>query len=93
LAKEAKAVSVTQLGDDAAGVVRRVRGTKQPVLVTQRGRTQAVLLSPELYERGERERQILRELVRGEREIATGRGFSLDRLLVDADRVLARARK
>lgn len=93
MAKGAKAVSVTQLGDDAAGVVRQVRGTKKPVLVTQRGKTQAVLLSPELYERGERERLILRELVRGEREIATGCSFSLDRILAEADTVLARIRK
>jgi DNA-binding CsgD family transcriptional regulator len=42
---------------------------------------------------GERERKILRELARGEREIAAGRGISLERVLADADKVLARARK
>jgi DNA-binding CsgD family transcriptional regulator len=50
-------------------------------------------LSVETYERGERERKLLRELARGEREIAAGRGISLDRVLVDADKVLARTRR
>jgi PHD/YefM family antitoxin component YafN of YafNO toxin-antitoxin module len=63
------------------------------MMLTEKGRAQAVLLSVETYERSERERQILRELVRGEREIATGRGFTLERVLADADKVLARRRK
>jgi hypothetical protein len=43
-------------------------------------------------ERNERERMLLRALARGEREIALGRGFSLDRVLADADKVLTRRR-
>lgn len=93
MAKVSRAVSVTELSENPAGVVRRVRGSKSPVKVTEGGRTQAVLLSVETYERSEREREILLALARGEREIAAGRGFSLDRVLKDADRVLARARK
>jgi len=62
-------------------------------MLTERGRTQAVLLSVEAYERSEREREILRALARGEREIAAARGFSLERVLADADKVLARTRK
>ena len=41
----------------------------------------------------QRESEILRELARGEREIAAGRGFSLTQVLKDADKVLKRARK
>lgn len=93
MAKISKAVSVTELGENPGRVVRRVRGSKQPLMVTERGRVQAVLLGVEAFERNERERQILRELARGEREIASGRGFSLDKVLADADKVLARARK
>jgi hypothetical protein len=47
----------------------------------------------EAYERGERERDLLRELARGEREIAKGRGFSLERVLADAHKVLDRDRE
>jgi hypothetical protein len=63
------------------------------MMLTERGRAQAVLLSLEAYERREREREILRELVRGERAIAVGRGFPLERVLADGDKVLARSRK
>ena len=93
MAKTSKAVSIAELRENSAGVVRRVSGSKRPVIVTERGRARAVLLSVEAYERGEREREILRELARGEREIAAGRGFSLEKVLADADKVLARARK
>lgn len=86
-------MSLAELREDSAGVVRRVSGSKRPVIVTERGKARAVLLSVEAYEHGEREREILRELVRGEREIAAGRGFSLDEILAEADKVLRRARK
>lgn len=93
MAKSARNVSVAELGEDPGRVVRRVRASKQPVMLTERGQAQAVLLSVEAYERSEREREILRELARGEREIASGRGFSLDKVLADAEKVLARSRK
>jgi len=93
MAKRSRAVSVGELREDADAVVRRVRGSREPVIVTERGRAQAVLLSVEAYQRGEREREILRELARGEREITAGRGYSLDRVVADADKVLARIRK
>lgn len=93
MAKSSRTVSVTELGENPERVVRRVRGSKQPLMVTERGRAQAVLLGVEAFERNERERQILRELARGEREIASGRGFSLEKMLADADEILARARK
>jgi len=45
--------------------------------------------SPESYERSEHERQILRLLARGEREIAKGKGYDLDTVLAEADESLA----
>lgn len=93
MTKSSRAVSVAELGENPGRVVRRVRGSKQPLMVTERGRAQAVLLGVEAFERNERERQILRELARGEREIASGRGSSLEKVLADADKILARARK
>ena len=52
------------------GAVFRAAG-----LITQRGRAAAVLLSADAYERSERERHLLRLLVRGEQEItAVGSG-------------------
>jgi PHD/YefM family antitoxin component YafN of YafNO toxin-antitoxin module len=59
------------------------------VVITQRGRAAAVLLSMEAYERSERERQLLHLLARGEQEIAAGKGFDLDEILAEADALLA----
>ena len=86
-------MSISDLHDETAAVVRRVRGSKRPVVITERGRAAAVLVGVETYERHERERALLRDLARGGREIAAGRGASLARVLADADKLLARRRR
>ena len=85
-------VPVTDLRQDAAAVLERVRRSTQPVVITQRGRVAAIMLSPESFERSENERQILRLLARGEREISEGQGFDLDSVLAEADELSARRR-
>jgi prevent-host-death family protein len=81
-------IPVTDLRQDAAAALRRIPATKQPLVITQRGRAAAVMLSVEAYERSEHERQILRILARGEREIAATKGHDLDEVLAEADRLL-----
>jgi len=81
-------IPITDLRQDAAKALDRVRRSREPVVITQRGRAAAVMLSMEAYEHGERERQILRLLASGEREIAKGKGRNLDAVLADADQVL-----
>ena len=82
-------VPVTDLRQDAAAALKRVRATKQPLVITQRGRAAAVLVSVDAYERAEHERQILLLLARGEREIRAGKGRGLNTVLAEADRLLA----
>lgn len=89
--KTPNVIPVTDLRQDAAAALKRVRTSKQPVVITQRGRAAAVMLSVEAYERAEDERQILRLLARGEREIATAKGYDLDDVLAEADCLLADA--
>ena len=84
-------IPITDLRQDAAAVLKRVRASKQPVVITQRGRAAAVILGVEAYERAEHERQILRLLARGEREIVAAKGYDLDDVLAEADRRLADA--
>jgi prevent-host-death family protein len=84
---------VTDLRQDAAAALKRVRASKEPLVITQRGRAAAVILSVEDYERGEHERQLLRLLARGGKEIAAGQGYDLDDVLEEADALLARASK
>ena len=90
MAKLPGIVPVTDLRQDAAAVLDRVRRSSEPVVITQRGRAAAIMLSPESYERSENERQILRLLARGDREIAKGKGLDLDSVLADADELLSR---
>ncbi len=82
-------ISVTDLRQGAAAALKRVQSSKQPVVITQRGRAAAVLLSVEAYQRGEQERELLRLLARGEREIAAGKGFDLGSVLAEMDVLLA----
>ena len=82
-------IPVTDLRQDAAAALKKVRSSNQPLVITQRGRATAVMLSIEAFEQGEHERQILRLLARGEREIAAGRGYDLESVLREADALLA----
>jgi len=83
-------IPVSDLRQDAAGTLRRVNRSKQPLVVTQRGRATAVLLGIDAYQRGERERAILKLLAQGEREIRAGRGRDLEAVLAEADDILTR---
>jgi prevent-host-death family protein len=82
-------IPITDLRQDAAAALNRVKSSRQPVVITQRGRAAAVLLSLEAYERSEQERQLLHVLARGEQEIKAGKGFDLDEVLAEADALLA----
>ena len=81
-------IPVTDLRQDAASVLKQVSQSREPVVITQRGRAAAVLLSAEAYQRAESERQILRLLAQGEKEIAEGHGIDLDTVLAEADALL-----
>ncbi len=82
-------IPVNDLHQDAAEVLRRVRASRQPIVITQRGRAAAIILSVEAYERAEQERQLLRLLVRGAREITADPGYDLNQVLDEADALLA----
>jgi prevent-host-death family protein len=88
MAKVPKIVPVTDLRQDAAGVLKELQKTGEPLFITQRGRAAGVLMSIGAYERSQRERELLRLLARGEKEIADGRGHSLDSVLREADALL-----
>jgi len=55
MARVPEIVPVSDLRQEAAAVLKRLRETNDPVVVTQRGRAAAVLLSIEEYERKERD--------------------------------------
>jgi len=81
-------VPVTDLRQDAAAVLRRLKGSREPLVITQRGRAAAIMLSPESYEQNRKELELLRLLAQGERQIAQGQTHTLDSVLRDADALL-----
>ena len=90
MAKASNTIPLTQLQHDPSTALKRVRKSKGPLVVTHGGRAAAVLLSLDTYKKGEREREILRLLARGEKEIATGKGYDLDDVLAEADALLSK---
>ena len=77
-------IPITDLRQDAAGVLKRVKGTKEPIIITQRGRAAAVMMSTDAYEKAEHDRQLLRLLARGDKEIAAGKGYDLETIMAEA---------
>jgi prevent-host-death family protein len=75
MGKVSNIIPITDLRQDAAGVLKRVKGTKEPVIITQRGRAAAVMMSTDAYEKAEHDRQLLRLLARWVIEIDAGYVF------------------
>ena len=83
-------VPVSDLREDAANILGRMKKSHEPVVITQRGRAAAVMVSVEEYERSNHEREILRLLARGDKEVAAGKGYDLEDVLKEAERILAK---
>ena len=81
-------VPVTDLRQDAAGILRTLQESGEPYVITQRGRAAAVLVSIDAYEKSQQERELLRLLAVGDKEIAAGRGHPLEDVLKEADALL-----
>ena len=83
-------IPVSDLRQDAAKLLRELNKSKEPLIITQRGRATAVMIGVEAYEKSEHERELLWLLAKGEREIESGEGYDLDAVLSEADALLAK---
>ena len=77
---------VSDLRRKAHQMVTHARKSRRPLLITQRGRSAAVLVAVEEWEEREARRELLEAIVRGERDFAEGR-------VVGEKDALARIRK
>lgn len=89
MSKAPASVSVSDLSRDLAGVLKSVRESREPFVVTEQGRAAAFLVSVEAYERAERERELLLLLAKGEKEIRAKEGHDLDDVFAEIDSLLA----
>lgn len=85
-----KIIPISDLRQDASGIIKRVAASRSPLFITQRGRAAAVMVSMKEYEETQHELEILRLLARGEKEVEAGVGFDLESVLAEADALLAK---
>ena len=81
-------IPVSDLRQDAAKVLKQLKDSNEPLIITQRGRAAAVMQSVETFEQSEHDKELLRLLAKGEREIGTGEGYDLEAVLAEADLIL-----
>ncbi len=81
-------IPVTDLRQDAAAVLKKLQGSAGPLVVTQRGRAVAVMQRIDAYEKSEHERELLRLLAAGEKDITIGEGHTLASVMKEADALL-----
>ncbi len=67
---------VTEFRANAAQYIEQVQETGEPVILTQHGRSAAVLLNVESYEAMTDELALLRDVRVAEEQIASGKGLS-----------------
>jgi prevent-host-death family protein len=82
-------VPISELRQDAAGIIKRVIASNEPVIITQRGRAAAVLVSAEAFERTQYENEVLRVLARGDAEAVAGLGRDAEEVMTEARAFLA----
>ncbi len=81
-------IPVSDLRQDAAKILKQLKNTNEPLIITQRGRAAAVMQSVESFEQSEHDKELLRLLAQGEREIGKGEGYDLEAVLAEADLIL-----
>ena len=69
---------VTEFRANTSAVIEQMHSTKRPVILTQHGRSAAVLLDPEVYEGMIDEIELLRDLTISEAQIAAGQVIEHD---------------
>lgn len=85
MSKLTNIIPVSDLRQQAAKLLKQLNKNKDPFVITQRGRAAAVIIGVEAYEESEREKELLRLLVKGDKEIELGDGYDLNTVLADAD--------
>jgi len=89
MGKVSNFIPISDLRQDAARILKLLKKSKEPLVITQRERAAAVMLSVEAYECSEHDRQLLRLLAKGERDVEELDGYELDFVLAEADAVIA----
>lgn len=90
MGKLSNIIPVSDLRQEAAKLLKQLRKSKDPLIITQRGRASAVMIGVDAYEESEHEKELLRLLAMGDREIESGHGYDLDTVFAEADILLGK---
>ena len=90
MGKLSNIIPISDLRQDASNLLKQLRKSKEPLIITQRGRATAVIIGVDAYEESEHEKELLRLLAKGEKEIEIGQGYDLDTVLAEADVLLSK---
>ncbi len=90
MGKLSNIIPVSDLRQDAAKLLKQLKNSNEPLIITQRGRAAAVMIGVDAYEKFEHEKKLLHLLAKGDREIEKGEGYDLETVLAEADALLAR---
>ena len=69
-------ISVSEFRKKTADYLREIHKKKRTVVLTQNGHSAAVVLSPQVYEKIQYERDLFAAIAKGEEEIKSGKGIS-----------------
>lgn len=75
---------------NAAGFLDQVRATKRPLVITQHGKSAAVVLDVDEYESLVEELEIIRDIRRAKSELARGEGIEHEDVVAELRARLAR---
>jgi len=68
-------IPISEFRRKTSSYLKDIRATGRTVILTQDGHSAAVVLSPEIFEQMEYERELLSAIARGEKEIEEGQGI------------------
>jgi len=83
-----KIIPISDFRKDAAGILDRLCDSREPYVITRRGRPAAVLVKMDDYERQQHDLELLRLLAQGEADIAAGRGYAMEDVLAEAKAII-----
>jgi len=86
-------VAVGEFRSNLAGWIKHLETTGRPVVVTQRGKAAAVLVAPEMLDEIEEQREVVRLVLRGMRDVSAGRHVADEEVWAEVDEIIASAER
>jgi prevent-host-death family protein len=82
-------ILVTKVREDLDAVIEHAQETKRPIIVMRDGKAAVVILDAAQYQRELEERDILRAVLEGRRDVRTGRVYTLEEVEAELDTLLS----